>query len=74
MAWKEVYSSSVAAWDYDPASKTMIVRWKGGKTSAYEGVPLDLAEKTMKSYSVGTALRNNVIGTYKHRYVEEPQA
>jgi KTSC domain len=72
VAWREIYSSSVAAWDYDEPSQTLLIRWSdSGKTSAYEGVPAPLAEDTMKSYSVGTALRNNVMGVYKHRYVEE---
>lgn len=69
MAWREVYSSSVDAVDYE--NGTLRVMWKNGKISAYAGVPERLAGQVMNAPSIGQALRSDIIGVYGHEYIEE---
>lgn len=69
MAWQEVYSSRVDAWDY--VDGALLVRWKGGKTSVYRGVPPEKASEVMNSASVGKALKADIEGEYAHEYLEE---
>ena len=66
---REVTSSNVDAVGYD--NGTLFVRWKSGKLSSYSGVPPDVAERAANSWSVGTFVRESVIGRYEHRYVSD---
>lgn len=68
----EVYSSVVAEIGYDPATKTLLVRWqRGGKMSTYKNVPEDVAVKVMNSPSIGSALRESIQSGYEHEYIPE---
>lgn len=67
MAWKEVYSSSVDAVDYEDGA--LLVRWKNGKVSAYRGVPPEKAAEVINAASVGTVLRQEIMGQYDHGYI-----
>lgn len=65
---KSVYSSHVDTVSYDDATSDLTVRWDTGKVSVYAGVPANIAKEVMNSWSVGTALHNQVKGKYEHRY------
>lgn len=65
---RDVYSSHVAQIGHDPDTGELHVVWDTGKTSIYSGVPADVADGVMKSWSIGTALREQVKGQYDHRY------
>ena len=73
MSWmRPVYSSMVAEVGYDDETKSLLVLWaRGNKTSAYEGVPeeiaLDLADG--KIASVGEYMNSEIKNQYPHRYV-----
>ncbi len=67
MEMREVYSSNVASIGYE--NGTLVVEWQRGKTSAYDGVPEDVAERVMNAPSIGQALSIDIIGHYDHRYV-----
>lgn len=70
---KPVFSSMVAeiGWEgQDPAAGTLTVQWaKGGKTSAYYGVPEDVAIQLSKAPSVGNMINSEIKGQYQHSYV-----
>lgn len=66
---RPVFSSNVEEVGY--ADGTLFVTWKSGKTSAYKGVPSDVAEKAANAWSVGSFLREQVIGRYDHTYTGE---
>lgn len=51
-----VQSSNVLAVGYDPSTQTARVKFRGGATYRYAGVPADLHESIMKAASVGTAV------------------
>jgi hypothetical protein len=63
---RDVYSSHVDAIGYE--GDTLIVQWSSGKVSHYENVPPDVADEVMNSPSIGSALRQSIKGTYRHRY------
>ena len=73
MSWmRPVYSSMVAEIGYDDETKSLLARWaRGNKTSAYGGVPeeiaLDLADG--KIASIGEYLNSEIKNQYPHRYV-----
>ena len=66
---QDVFSSHVSQIGHDADTGDLIVKWDTGKTSAYAGVPPDLAQSVMKSWSVGKALTESVKGRFEHRYV-----
>lgn len=68
VVWHHVFSSNVERMGYDEFSKDMFVEWKTGKTSVYADVPEEVFTDVSNSYSVGNALREQVIGKYKHSY------
>ena len=63
-----VYSSHVQAIGHDNDKQELHVRWNGGKTSVYSSVPADVADSVSTSWSIGTALREQVKNVYPHRY------
>ena len=70
MSWeKSVFSSNVQSIGYDDQTKDLIVTWKNGKRSAYQGVPEELADEVSRAPSVGTMLNNEIKPNYGHRYV-----
>ena len=64
-----IYSSHVKRVGHDPSTQELHVEWDTGKKSVYSGVPADVAERVRTSWSVGTAIRNEVRPHYDHRYV-----
>lgn len=69
ITWTDVLSSNVEQIGYDDETSTLLVRWKTGKTSAYDGVPADVAEQAAKNWSVGTFLNDEIKPNFAHRYV-----
>ncbi len=67
--WVDVLSSRCTKVGYDAESQTLFVQWAKGKTSAYSGVPPDLAEEVSKSWSVGEILNAKIIGKFPMSYV-----
>ncbi|MFZ3215649.1 MAG: KTSC domain-containing protein [Candidatus Acidiferrales bacterium] len=71
MSWsRTVFSSMVSEVGYDDQAQEMIVTWaKGGKTSAYAGVPEELADTCSRAPSVGSFINSEIKPFYSHRYV-----
>lgn len=71
MSWmRSVYSSNASEIGYDTDTGELLVVWtKSGKTSAYAGVPEDVAEACASAPSVGQFLNSEVKPFYSHRYV-----
>jgi hypothetical protein len=67
--WTNVFSSNVNRIGYDDESQTLLVEWKSGKTSAYEGVPADVADQASRNWSVGRFINDHVKNNYQHKYV-----
>lgn len=66
---RQVTSSTVDSIGYDPLTQELHVTWnKSLKTSVYEGVPPEVAEETMNSWSVGQAVHQNIKNHYPHKY------
>lgn len=66
---RDVFSSHVNQIGYDPTAQELHVSWDTGKKSVYAGVPQDVAHSVMNSWSVGSAMREQVKPNYQHRYV-----
>lgn len=62
--WKGVFSDRVQEMGYDAETKTMAVRFRGGKVYHYKGVPEEVFDDVSNSWSVGIALNEKVIGKY----------
>jgi hypothetical protein len=71
MSWtRNVYSSMVSEVGYDTDSNELLVTWaKGGKTSAYAGVPEEKALELANAPSVGQMIISEIKPFYSHRYV-----
>lgn len=67
---RSVFSSHVDRVGHDAQTGELFVQWDTGKTSVYTGVPADLAEDVMSSWSVGSALTTRIKGTFAHRYLD----
>ena len=70
MSWmKSVFSSMVSEVGYDDEAGEMLVVWaKGGRTSAYAGVPEDVALEVAHAASVGQYINSEIKPNYSHRY------
>lgn len=66
-----VHSSSVQSVGFDAEKQELHVAWPGGKVSVYSGVPSALANDVSRSWSVGKALKEQVVGKFDHRYAGE---
>jgi hypothetical protein len=66
---RSVYSSHVDRVGYSVDTGDLYVQWDTGKTSVYSGVPADVADEVMNSWSVGSALTTRVKSAYQHRYI-----
>ncbi len=64
MNLKKVNSSMVYAIGYDPKSKTLEVVFRSGKAWAYEEVPKKVYQELLKSESIGSYIRENIIDCY----------
>ena len=70
MSWTQpVYSTMVTSVGYDDQTKTLLVTWKNGRTSAYAGVPEEKAVELANAPSVGTMINMEIKNQYQHRYV-----
>ena len=67
MQMKEVHSSHVDQIGHD--GQDLHVVWDSGKHSVYRGVPAQMADEVMKSWSIGKALTESVKGKFPHEYV-----
>lgn len=67
---KPVSSTNVAAIGYDAAAAIFRVRFKDGRTYAYQGVPQDVADGIFEAKSVGRAVR--VLHSYPSTVEEQP--
>lgn len=65
---REIYSSHVDRIGYSSDTQELHVCWRGGKTSVYTGVPADLANQVSKSWSVGKAIKEQIVDNFPHRY------
>lgn len=70
MSWsRPVYSSMVSEVGYDDQAQELLITWaKGGRTSAYAGVPEDVAESCARAPSVGQFVNSEIKPFYQHRY------
>lgn len=70
MSWmKSVYSSNATEVGWDENTEELLVVWKkSGKTSAYSGVPEDVALACANAPSVGQFINTEVKPFYGHRY------
>ena len=66
---RSVFSSNVDRVGHDLSTGDLHVQWTTGKTSVYSGVPAELADEVMTSWSVGGAVRSRIKGAYPHRYL-----
>ena len=67
--WSQNVFSSVATkvgWDDELG---LIVTWKNGKRSAYEGVPEKKAHQLANAPSVGGMLNSEIKDVFPHRYI-----
>jgi hypothetical protein len=64
MNLKKVNSSMVYAIGYNPKSKTLEVVFKSGKVWVYEEVPKKVYQELLKSKSIGSYMRENIIDCY----------
>lgn len=72
IAMKEVKSTALQAWGYDPAGRVFAVRFNTGRVSNWADVPHDIADKFEAAESKGRAL--GMLKGYTHTAlpVEEP--
>ena len=69
-AWnKPVFSDMAQEIAYDPDNQEMIVTWKNGRRSAYQGVSEELAMQVALAPSVGQMINAEIKPNYGHRYV-----
>lgn len=67
---RSVYSSHIDSIGYDADLSELHVRWDGGSTSVYAGVPADLAREVLSAPSIGEALHLGVRGRFPHKTVK----
>ena len=70
MSWsKSVFSSVATDVGYDPDTQELTVTWKNGRTSAYSGVPEDVAVNLSNAPSVGQLINGSIKNQFSHRYI-----
>ena len=68
--WSQNVSSKQASViGYDADAEELLVTWKSGRQSAYQGVPEALAQQLANAPSVGQMLNSEIKNQYPHRYV-----
>lgn len=65
---KPVFSSNVQSVGWDADTGELLVTWKSGKVSAYEGVSEEVAVELSKAPSVGNMINTQIKPLYTHRY------
>lgn len=65
-----VKSSNLESVGYQPESKTLHVRFKGGGLYRYEGVPAEAHSAFMAADSKGQHFNKNIMGKYTHSKVQ----
>jgi hypothetical protein len=69
MSWsKSVFSSVATDIGFDDETGELLVTWKNGRVSAYQGVPEDVAVQCSNAPSVGQFLNSEIKNVYAHRY------
>ncbi len=58
-------SSVIAAIHYEPAAKTLLVRYLSGASYIYKNVPEEVYEEMKGAFSKGTFLNKRIKGHYK---------
>lgn len=67
---KPVFSSNATEIGYEEEGSRLIVTWsKGGRRSAYSGVPEELALQVADAPSVGSILNTEIKPYFAHEYV-----
>jgi hypothetical protein len=64
MNLKKVNSSMIYAIGYDSKSKTLEVVFRSGKAWGYEEIPKKVYQELLKSKSIGSYMRENIIDCY----------
>jgi hypothetical protein len=64
MDLKKVNSSMVYEIGYNPKSKTLEVVFRSGKAWVYGEVPKKVYQELLKSESIGSYMRENIIDCY----------
>ncbi len=68
--WRNVISDMVSEVGYDDERKILLIKWKrSSRTSAYAGVPEDVADELSRAPSVGSMLNSDIKPYYQHRYI-----
>ena len=57
-------SSNLAAYDYDPDSRMLTIRFVSGRTYAYRDVPADIADGLSTANSPGQFFNSNIKNTF----------
>lgn len=61
---KPITSSMVEGIGHDPFSSTLAVRFRGGKTYHYEGVPTEIANQLTAAESAGQFIARHIRNHY----------
>lgn len=69
-AWmRDVFSRMATQVGYSEDPPGLIVVWKNGKRTLYEGVDEGMCEELATTASVGTFINTEIKGNYPHRYI-----
>lgn len=71
MSWAQsVFSSNVVSVGFndDDGKNELLVEWKSGKVSVYDGVDEGTAHMIANAPSVGKAINQMIKNQYSHRY------
>lgn len=70
---QSVYSSHVTSIGHDAETGDLYVVWDSGKTSVYSGVKPEVAQEVANSWSVGSALSDQIKPNHPHRYLSDEE-
>jgi len=70
MDMEPVDSTAIHSVGYDPALKTLRVKFHSGATYDYSGVPVETHQAFMSAPSLGAHLARHVKGVHQHTRVE----
>ena len=70
MTWeRSVYSKMVSTVGYESDNQELIIEWANGKSTAYSGVPEDVADECSRAPSVGQYVNTEIKGRYSYRNI-----
>lgn len=69
--WVDILSSTIARVRYTPTTMVMTVRFQGGLSYDYDGVPAFKYEGLLSARSPGSYLATNIKGSYPAARVDE---